>query len=198
MSITVDDRPLAAEQLGLETVGQLLAHIQRENRLIVHVLIDGEEPDLNRLGALRQAPLRGHTLYIETTEPKQMALDVLDAVEHQLTEADRLTNDAVDLLRGGQTVRAMEKLRGCFSTWQHAQESLLKTAQLLRIDLRRIFVDGRPFNEVLSEFTSQLKLIKKSLENRDFVSLIDTLVYETAETSLGWRAAIRSMRSVIE
>jgi hypothetical protein len=162
------------------------------------VLIDGEEPDLNRLGALRQSPLRGHTLYIETTEPKQMALDVLDAVEHQLTEADRLTNDAVDLLRGGQTVRAMEKLRGCFSTWQHAQESLLKTAQLLRIDLRRIFVDGRPFNEVLSEFTSQLKLIKKSLENRDFVSLIDTLVYETAETSLGWRAAIRSMRSVIE
>ena len=198
MSITVDDRPLAAEQLGLETVGQLLTHIQKENRLIVHVLIDGEEPDLNRLGALRQSPLRGHTLYIETTEPKQMALDVLDAVEHQLTEADRLTNDAVDLLRGGQTVRAMEKLRGCFSTWQHAQESLLKTAQLLRIDLRRIFVDGRPFNEVLSEFTSQLKLIKKSLENRDFVSLIDTLVYETAETSSGWRAAIRSMRSVIE
>ena len=106
MSVTVDDRPLPAEQMGLQTIGQLLSHIQKENRLIVHVLIDGEEPDLARLGSLKQAPLRGKTLYIETTEPKQMALEVLDAVESQLAEADRLTNDAVDLLRSNQTVRA--------------------------------------------------------------------------------------------
>jgi hypothetical protein len=198
MSITVDDRPLAAEQLGLETVGQLLAHIQKENRLIVHVLIDGEEPDLNHLGALRQSPLRGHTLYIETTEPKQMALDVLDAVEHQLTEADRLTNDAVDLLRGGRPCARWKSSAAASAPGSTRRSRCSRPAQLLRIDLRRIFVDGRPFNEVLAEFTSQLKLIKKSLENRDFVSLIDTLVYETAETSLGWRAAIRSMRSVIE
>jgi hypothetical protein len=198
MSVTVDDRPLAAEDLGLKTIGQLLSHIQKENRLIVHVLIDGEEPDLNRLTVLKQSPLRGHTLYIETTEPRRMALEVLGAVETQLAEADRLTNDAVEQLRAGQHVRAMEKLRGCFSTWQHAQESLLKIAQLLRIDLARIFVDGRPFSDVLAEFTAQLKLIKQSLENRDFVSLVDTLVYETAETSDHWRAAIRSMRTVIE
>jgi hypothetical protein len=36
------------------------------------------------------------------------------------------------------------------------------------------------------------------LENRDFVALIDTLVYEVADNSSNWRAAIRSMRSVIE
>jgi hypothetical protein len=194
----VDDRPLAAEQMGLMTIGQLLSHIQKANRLVVHMLIDGEEPDLSRLAALRQKPLRGHTLYIETTEPKRMALDVLATVESQLREGDRLTNDAVQLLRSGYTVKAMEKLRGCFSTWQHAQESILKTAQLLRIDLSRIYADGRPFTEVLDEFTQQLRLIKKSLENRDFVSLVDTLVYETAETSAHWASAIRSMRSAVE
>ena len=198
MSVMVDDRPLAAEQMGLVTIGQLLSHIQKANRLVVHMLIDGEEPDLSRLSALRQKPLRGHTLYIETTEPKRMALDVLATVESQLREGDRLTNDAVQLLRSGYTVKAMEKLRGCFSTWQHAQESILKTAQLLRIDLSRIYADGRPFTEVLDEFTQQLRLIKKSLENRDFVSLVDTLVYETAETSAHWASAIRSMRSAVE
>lgn len=198
MSVMVDDRPLAAEQLGLRTIGQLLAHIQKANRLIVHMLIDGEEPDLSRLSALKQRPLSGHTLYIETTEPRRMALDVLASVEAQLREGDRLTHDAVQMLRSGYTVKAMEKLRGCFSTWQHAQESVLKIAQLLRIDLTRIYADGRPFTEVLNEFTQQLKLIKKSLENRDYVSLIDTLVYETAETSAHWAAAIRSMRSAIE
>ncbi len=198
MSVMVDDRPLAAEQLGLQTIGQLLSHIQKANRLIVHMLIDGEEPDLSRLSVLKQRPLRGHTLYIETTEPRRMALEVLATVEAQLREGDRLTNDAVQFLRSGHTVKAMEKLRGCFSTWQHAQESILKTAQLLRIDLSRIYADGRPFTDVLNEFTQQLKLIKKSLENRDFVSLIDTLVYETAETSAHWAAAIRSMRTAVE
>jgi hypothetical protein len=197
MSVIVDDQTLPAEQLGLTTLGQLLNHLQRDNRLVVHVLIDGQEPDLARLPVLRQSPLTGHTLFIETTEPRTMAMDVLMEVEHQLHEADRLSADAVVLLRSNQTVRAMEKLRGCFSTWQHAQESVQKIAKLLRIDLKRIVVDGKPFTDTLESFTQQLRLIKTSLENRDFVSLIDTLVYETSETSSHWQAAINSMRSVI-
>src|SRR5687768_1685856 len=44
MSVIVDQQPLAAETLGLTTVGQVLAHLKRDNRLIVHVLIDGKEP----------------------------------------------------------------------------------------------------------------------------------------------------------
>jgi hypothetical protein len=197
MSVTVDHQPLEADQLGLKTIGQVLAHIQKARRLVVHVLLDGEEPDLNRLAELKAAPLLGHTLFIETTEPSRMAFDVLTQVEAQLAEADRLTADAVNLLRDNQNLKAMEKLRGCFSTWQHAQESVLMVAQLLRVDLSRIQVDGRPFVAVLGEFAQQLKLIKSALENRDFVSLVDTLVYEVSESSTNWRAAIRTIKSVI-
>lgn len=197
MSVTVDDQPLPAEQMGLKTIGQVLAHIQKEKRLVVHVLLDGEEPDLDQLGSLKAAPLMGHTLFIETTEPKKMAIEVLDQVGQQLAEADRLTGDAVSFLRDNQHLKAMEKLRGCFSTWQHAQESVIKVAQLLRIDLSRILVDGRPFVSVLGDFAEQLKLIRVSLENRDFVALTDTLVYEVSDSSANWRAAIRSIRSVV-
>ena len=92
---------------------------------------------------------------------------------------------------------ALGTLSGCFSTWQHAQESVLKVAQLLRIDLSKIVVDGKPFIQVMGDFAQQLKLIKNSLENRDFVALIDTLVYEVQDASGQWRAAMKSMRSVI-
>ncbi len=51
----------------------------------------------------------------------------------------------------------MERLSGCFSTWQHAQESLLKTAQLLRIDLTRITIAGRSLADVVGDFISQLR-----------------------------------------
>jgi len=197
MSVTVDNRPLAAEELGLSTVGELLAHLQKDNRLIVHVLIDGQEPDLARMSHLRQKPLHGHTLFIETAEPRQMALDVLEAVETQLHEAERLKADAVQLLQTNQQVKAMEKLSGCFTTWHHAQESVLKIAQLLRLDLSRILIDGRPFTDVLNGFTDQLRQIRIALENRDFVALCDTLSYEATETTSQWQAAIRQVRDVM-
>jgi hypothetical protein len=198
MSVTVDHEPLPAEKLGYRTVGQVLSHLKRDKRLVVHVLIDGEEPDLRHLAAARQVPLKGHTLYVETADPATLALDALDEVEHQLGEADRLKAEAADFLQANQAVKAMEKLSGCFSTWQHAEESLMKTAQLLRIDLATIDVDGRPMLDMLREFTEQLREIKSALERRDFVSLTDILLYETTNTTARWSAALNSMRQTIQ
>jgi predicted DNA-binding protein (UPF0251 family) len=197
-TITVDDRPLAAETLGLTTVGQVLAHVQKDNRLVVHVLLDGQEPNLDQLPTIKQSPLAGHTLYIETAQPREMALDVLGEVELHLDEADRLRTEACDLLQQNQTAKAMEKLRRCFTTWQHAEESILKISQLLRVDLDRVKVNDRSFATILRAFAEQLKAIRGALEDRDFVRLCDVLNYECAEVTQQWLAAIDSLRSVVE
>jgi hypothetical protein len=198
MSVTVDHRPLAAENLGLKTLGQVLAHLQKDNRLVVHVLIDGEEPDLDHLPQVKQSPVEGHTVFIETADPRQMAIEVLDEVASQLDEADRLKTEAADLLQRNQNAPAMEKLAGCFTTWQHAQESILKTAQLLRIDLTLVRGSKLSMHELFDEFAKQLKAIRVALENRDFVTLSDLLLYETTETSAQWRDAIAALRRTIQ
>jgi hypothetical protein len=198
MSVTVDDRTLAAEELGLETVGEVLAHVQKARRLVVQVLIDGQEPDLGRMGVVRSRPLRGHTLYIETTEPKAMALEVLEALEEQLEEADRLKRESAELLNLGQQPKAMEKLSGVFTIWHTAQESMIKTAQLLKLEMDTITVNGTPLPEVLEQFTHQLRQIRSALESRDFVTLGDILTYETSQTSDQWRQALEQMRAAVE
>jgi hypothetical protein len=198
MSVTIDQHPLAAEEMGLRTIGQVLAHVQRKNRLVVQLLVDGQEPDFSRLGQVRSSPLNGHTLYIETADPREMALEVLHEVEAQLDEADRLKTEASELLQRNQHFKAMERLSGCFSTWQHAQESVVKTAELLRIDLNRVRVDNQTLTELVQTFTGQLRQIKSALENRDFVMLSDILAYETTQTSAHWRAALRTMRGLIQ
>ena len=197
MSVTVDHELFDAEVIGLRTVGQVLSHLQRDNRLVTNLLIDGEEPDLSLMGTLRRKPLGDHTLYIETTDPRDMALEVLDEVEQQLREADRLKADAIELLHRNAVERALQKLSGCFSTWQHAQESVLKTAQLLRIDLELIKTEGRSLKEMVHEFTVQLRNIKSALENRDYVHLCDILTYEATETNNRWRLALTAMRDAI-
>ena len=148
MSVTLDHLPLAVEQMGLRTVGQVLAHIQKDNRLVTSLLIDGQEPDLDRIGTIRQALLTAHTVFIETTDSAKMAIDVLSEVEDQLTETDRLRVSAIESLQRGDASRAMEKLSGCFSTWHIAQDSVLKVAQLLRIDLETMLVWGKPLTDL--------------------------------------------------
>jgi hypothetical protein len=198
MSVTVDERELATESLGLKTVGQVLSHLKRkQNRLIVHVKIDGEEPDLKRIKTIKKFPLMGHRILIETADPRDMARQFLDEVDAQLTEADRLKSESARLLGNNQYAPAMEKLGGCFKTWQHAQESLIKTAQLLRIDPQRIKVGGRALTDLLSDFTTHLRLMRTALDGRDFNALADLLAHKMSRAVEQWRDAVRSFRGVI-
>jgi len=197
MSVMVDHQLLQAEQLGMQTVGQVLTHVQRDNRLVVNLLIDGQEPDLDHLGIVKRKRLSDHTIFIETAEPRRVALDALREVEDQLYEGDRLTSAAVDMLQANQIENAMKKLSGCFSTWQHFQESVLKTAQLLRLNLETVTVEDRSLAEVVHDFRDQLKSVKQALEARDYVSLCDVLTYEMPQATERWRTALETMREII-
>jgi predicted NUDIX family phosphoesterase len=197
MSITVDDRTFMPHDLGIETVGDLLTLVQKDERLITNLLIDGAEPDLSRLHILRKAPVAGHTIYVETAEPRRMAMEVLDEVDKHLDEADALKAEAIDMLSRDQVTRALERLGRCFGVWYSAQESVVKTAQLLRIDLSKITLGDTPLTDVLDQFKEQLLNIRTALENRDFVSLSDSLQYETTETTDQWRQAVQAVRAAI-
>jgi hypothetical protein len=197
MSVTIDDHTLATESLGLTTVGQVLSHVARANRLVVNVLIDGQEPDLDQMPRVRAVPLTGRTVYVETADPKEMAIAVLDEVTAHLTEADTYRTEAVEALAANQHPRAMQKLNACLGIWQHAHESVLKTAQLLRLDLAQAYANAQPISELLTSFADQLRTIKSALENRDFVSLSDTLAYEMTETTDRWSAAIAALRDAV-
>lgn len=197
MPVTVDHAPLRTEELGLRTVGQVLAHLQKANRLVVSVLIDGQQPDLNRLSDVRKSSIGERTIFIETVNPRQMGLDILEQVAAQLDQADGLKAEAASLLQKNQPVKAMQNLAGCFAAWQHAQKSLVGTAQLLKINLDDVQAGDVRLNDLLAQVGTQLKQIKTALENRDYVTLTDLLVYETAQINTQWLQAIDALRQRI-
>ena len=197
MTVTVDHQPLAVGILGLRTIGQVLAHLQRANRLVVQMLIDGQEPTARELSHVRQKAVEGHTIFIETADPVQLGLEVLDDVTRQMPEARRLQTEAAELLQKNMTAKALEQLGCCVRIWQHAQESVVKVAELLRLDLETIKIDKRPLGHVLTEFSDQLRSIKTALESRDYVCLADILLYETASTCDDWLAATECIRRQI-
>jgi hypothetical protein len=195
VSVTVDHELLAAGELGLHTVGQVLTHLQDGNRLVVQVLIDGQEPDP---GQIRERPLAGHSIFIETADPLRLALDVIQEARQQLQLAEQFKLQAADLLQQGHTPPALQQLNGCLRAWQDAQDTIHKTAELMRVDLDAVMVAGRPLRQVLEGFAGQLREIRCALERRDFVSLGDVLLYETSHTTADWLACMEALGAAIE
>lgn len=197
MTVTVDHEPLAVGDLGFQTVGQVLSHLQNENRMVVQVLIDGQEPQPGQLAAMRQTALAGHCVYIETADPRILALEVIEEICQQLQSAEQFKAEAAQLLQQGQMPRALQQLNSCLRIWQDAQDAIHKTAELLRIDLDALRAGDRPLREALSEFAEQLRAVRNALGQRDFVSLGDVLAYETAQTTSNWLACMEAMRNMI-
>jgi hypothetical protein len=194
MAVMIDDEPLAVDSLGLSTVGEVLAHVQRQDRLVTTMLIDGEEPDLDALAALRARPVTGHTLYIETCPPTEIACEILAGTASQLESTDPLRIAAVEALRQNQPARAMEKLGGCLAAWQAAQQAVTQIAQLLKLDLELVRVDGESLHSIAENFVSQLREVRTCLENRDYVLLADILEYEASAATRRWIDATRQLQ----
>lgn len=198
MSVTVDDEPLETDALGLATVGQVLTHLRQKNRLVVHVMIDGHEPDFEQMDSLRAQPIADRTVYIETVEPQRIAAEVFDQVELLLVDAGPLREQVIGHLHAGEHAEALKKLGGCFTSWTHAQQSIEKVARLLRVDLNRITLDnGTTLAAWLGTFAGQLGEIRGALENRDYSLLADLLEHETPETANNWRSAIAAIRKTL-
>lgn len=193
MSVTIDHEPLDYRELGIETIGQVLAHLQREHRLVTQVLIDGEEAT----NGFRQLPIDGRTIFIETSDPRELALEVLDETASRIQQSEAMKTEAAELLQKNLTNKAFERLSNCIRAWHDGQDALLKTAELLRVDLTTVMVDEQPFEELLAGFTQDLKLIRAALDQRDFVLLGDVLLYETADMTTKWLAAINALRDTI-
>jgi len=197
MSVVIDRQPLAFRELGLQTVGQVLAHVARDNRLVVQMLIDGQEPDIAQIGSVRATPIDGRTIFIETANSAELAHTVLNEVSDQLNSAEQSKQTAAELLQQGQTTSALSQLGFCIRAWQDAQQCVVKVLELLRIDAADVRVSNQPLEQCLANFSLQLRDIKSSLEQRDFVRLGDTLLYETADTTSSWLACVQAVRQLI-
>lgn len=197
MTLTVDSQHLHLADHGFETLGDVLSHIKSSNRLVTQVLIDGQAPDLTPGSAMRSRRLIDHTIFIETSAPSEIAIDVLDEINRQMDSADAGRSAAIDHLSAGEPNKALQKLSSCFTTWQTAQQAIGQIGQLLKIDLDRVRLDGVSLSDSLNTFAAQLRTVRDALQRRDYVMLSDTLAYEMEPTIRQWRGALAQLRASV-
>jgi hypothetical protein len=198
MPVIIDQVSLNADDLGIVNLGQVLSRVWRANRLVVRLLIDGDSPDLANIDAIRNTPLENRTVFIETADPRQTAMDSLNQAEAQLNQADQLKSETADLLRTNQWTPALTKFARCLQCWLETQQVVSGVARLLKIDLETLQAGDQPLAAQLAQFAGQLRQIQSALQAGDLVGLTDLLVYETADTSAQWRSAVEAVRMAIK
>ncbi|HTW95281.1 MAG TPA: hypothetical protein VMD30_10830 [Tepidisphaeraceae bacterium] len=195
--VMVDQQPLATTDLGLETVGEVFSHLARANRLVVHFLIDGQTPNLEQLPALRQARIDGHTLFIETADPRQMAKNVLKEAHDELAGADAAKDAAAEQLRRNNFSSGMEKLATCLAAWQRAEQAIVGSAKLLNINLDAVLTEAALPPNWLTVFAENLRQLGLAVQARDAVALTDLLAYETTQTTSHWQDIVAAMLAMV-
>jgi hypothetical protein len=197
MSVTIDHEELNTDALKLHNLGQVFQQLQNSNRLIVRIVVDGEAPDLTRMAEVREAKIKDHTVFIETADPLTACLEVLVNASVELDRADKLKEEASNLLRANKWAESMECLRQCLKLWQGAQSAIVTVAKAFKIDPEKLLVAGRPLRQLSSEFARQLRDLQSAIQATDLVAVSDVLTYETAHTGDSWRAALESLRAVL-
>jgi len=179
------------------SVDDVLGHLYRSDRLITRILLDGEEPKPEQLDSIKRLTLADRTLFIETADSRQTAVDSLDEATTRLSQAEEFKTAAADLLRTNQWQAALLKIGECLQRWQDAQRTVVAVGKFFKVDLERLTIAGRPLSTIMSDFSTQLRQFQTALQNRDGVGLIDLLIYEGEQTATMWRNSLCTLRSMI-
>ena len=193
----VDQQPLPTADLGLQTIGEVFSYLARANRLVVHFLIDGQPPNLDQLPSVKQSPIDGHTLYIETADPRQMARQALVEAQDDLATADAAKEAAAAQLRRNNFPAAMEKLALCLSAWQRAEQAIIGSSKLLNINLDAVLTQAALPPDWLAVFAENLRQLGLAIQARDAVALTDLLAYETTQTTSHWQETLAAMIAML-
>jgi len=80
----VDDQALAAQEAGLQTVGDVLQYVQRPDRLVVQVLVDGSE-----LAVQNRCAGRGAECFLNFAN---LTIDFVDAIVERCNVVARIAS----------------------------------------------------------------------------------------------------------
>lgn len=205
MHIYVDDQPYAVSDMAGKTLrdvaGEIRDTLLPNKRILIAIYLNSSKqpvPPGQIEQTLDSAVSQFERIDFQSAEPRTLAREVLTQSRMLIAETTPICREAGELLAGGQTARAMEMLGNCFVVWSQVQDSMIKSVQLLGLDLTKVTVKDQPADIVIEEFADELRQIKEALENRDYVQLSDILQYELQEVSPRWQALLDQLVQQID
>ena len=203
MEIFIDDNRVEKAFHIEGTVADALRHVQTAlcspDRKVVGLRCDGIEILSAQMTAALEKPADScDRLEIFTGTPGTLVADALAQAAQALRQTEEERHHIAQLLTEGKTSQGIEALGQCINVWQQVHDAIVKSIQMLELDLENETIKGDPIQEVLSIPKDALLQIKDALVAQDHVLLADVLEYEFDDATEKWFAIIDKLRQDAE
>lgn len=198
MQILFDEVPC---NVDAGTIGEAIASARdlarQRGRLIVDVTVDGSRLTEADLASCRRHDEAAGIIRFTSADPVEIVAHTFEDAEDALAEADELQQKAAELLHSDEHTVAMDTLGEAVSIWLSVQEAIVKGAQAIGLDLDTVHVGGESFQDMIRRLNECLKTVRRGVQDRDEVTLADTLLYEFPQIVEQWRGLLRDLRARI-
>lgn len=203
MELLLDEHPVDGTGVVDGTIEETLRRIQSEmvepGRMIVALHCDGQELGGDEMTAAMARPASSlNRLEVFTSTAETLVVDAMSQGAVSLEASEEQRQRAARLLTEGKTTEGIDCLRDCVQTWQQVHEAVVKSVEMLGIDVDQAVINDEPLLEVISRPASTLGQIKKALVAQDHVLLADVLEYEFEDVTEQWYSVINYMKGQAE
>ena len=191
MDVFIDNDAFVTQQSTLDRIiAEAAEHVKPSGRIIVEVRLDGRTLSDADLTEAQPRDADADEVQLITADPYELARQTLLEVRDRLDDAREAQQRAAEKLQADNAAEAMDDIRVAMEVWQQAQDSALKSAQLLDLPLDSLQADGRSVSQIITLLAGRLAQLRDQLNARDWFGLADTLGYELDAAATQWAAMI--------
>ncbi len=195
MQVLLDDIPCNVQA---RTVGEAIeggADLARDRgRLIVDVTVDGSNLSEADLASAQHQSRTAQVVRLTSADPVELVRQTLGDACEALTEAAELQREAAQLLQSDQHTVSMDKLTEAITIWLCVQEAVIKSAQLIGLDLDAAGSGDQGLPDAIRRLKERLEAVHRALQDRDEISLADTLLYEFPQVIEQWQRLLGELQ----
>lgn len=202
MSIILDEQALDTQTGPLNTLADALDLAQTRmngtGRIIVKVEVDGQELSGQEISNGATYSIVDRSVKLATADQKQLSLTLLGKM-HALIEflGQQHQQVAVSIEKGQQAV-AFKQLTEVLNAWQQVHMAYTGLINMLKLDLATMMIGERSGQDVMQQFSQQLREIAEALQKKDMVLLGDILQYEMDNAIQNWNELLAATLGAVD
>lgn len=202
MTIMLDEQTIDTQSTSISTLADALdlaqGKISGTGRIIVTVHLDGQELNGQQISNGSSLSIVDRTVRLGTADQKQLSLTLLGKIHALVEFLGKQQIEVAGALEKGQQAVALKQLADVLGAWQQIHTAYSGLVNMIKLDLAALQIGQRSGQDVIQQFSQQLREIANALSNKDMVLLGDILQYEMDSAIQNWNELLAATLGVID
>ena len=167
--------------------------------MVVGIVCDGDlvvPDDLEKV--LPKKAVEFSSIDFQSAEPRDLARNSLEVCKIGINGVETNMAEIVEDLQKSQVTVAMGRMGPMFGRLNETYRGLNGVLQLMRIDPESVELSKGTAASLMNGMVDQLREIKETLENQDYVRLADLFEYELRPMLEDWRQLIANLTESLD